>query len=38
MELYRLSVPKDEAWQVVEEIGNRGYAHFIDLNKEAQTF
>ena len=37
MELYRISIPKDDVWRVVEEIGNRHFAHFIDLNKNAQT-
>lgn len=37
MELYRISIPKDDAWRVVEEIGNKHFAHFIDLNKTAQT-
>lgn len=34
MELYRISIPKDDVWRVVEEIGNRNFAHFIDLNKQ----
>jgi hypothetical protein len=37
MELYRFSIPKDDVWRVTEEIGNRHFAHFIDLNKNAQT-
>ena len=37
MELYRISIPKDDVWRVAEEIGNRNFAHFIDLNKQMQT-
>jgi len=38
MELYRMSIPKDDAWRVVESIGNNSFAHFIDLNKNEQVF
>ena len=38
MELYRLTIPKDDAWNVVEALGNLDLAHFIDLNKNEQPF
>jgi hypothetical protein len=33
-----MSIPKDDAWRVVESIGNNSFAHFIDLNKNEQVF
>lgn len=33
MELYRVTIPKDDAWKVVEALGAIDVAHFIDLNK-----
>ena len=38
MELYRISIPKDDAWRVVEAIGENNFAHFIDLNKNEKVF
>jgi vacuolar-type H+-ATPase subunit I/STV1 len=38
MELYRISIPKDDAWTVVEALGHKNFAHFIDLNKDMQVF
>lgn len=38
MELYRLTIPKDEAWKVIESLGNKNVAHFVDLNKQEQLF
>jgi len=38
MELYRVIIPKDDAWKVVEALGNTEAAHFIDLNKNEQPF
>lgn len=38
MELYRVTIPKDDAWKVVEALGNTDAAHFIDLNKNEQPF
>ena len=34
MRLYQLTVPKDDAWNVMNEFGDVALAHFIDLNKE----
>ena len=36
MRLYQLTVPKDDAWNVMNEFGDVGLAHFIDLNKDEQ--
>jgi hypothetical protein len=33
MELYRITVPKDEAYKIIERMGDMAYFHFIDLNK-----
>jgi V-type H+-transporting ATPase subunit a len=38
MELYRLIIPKDDAWRIVEALGNTDAAHFVDLNKNEQPF
>ena len=38
MELYRLTIPKDDAWRVIESLGYKNVAHFIDLNKSEQLF
>lgn len=38
MELYRVTIPKDDAWRVVEAMGNMGVCHFVDLNKSCQPF
>ena len=34
MKLYRLGVKKDMIWEVINEFGKRGLAHFLDLNAE----
>jgi hypothetical protein len=33
-----LTVPKDDAWNVMNEFGDTGLAHFIDLNKEESPY
>lgn len=38
MELYRLTIPKDDAWRVIESLGSKNVAHFVDLNKNEQLF
>jgi len=38
MELYRIFIPKDDAWNVVQAIGQKNFAHFIDLNRHLQAF
>jgi len=38
MELYRISIPKDDIWTVVQEIGESNFAHFIDLNKDGKAY
>ena len=38
MELYRVTIPKDDAWRVVETLGNMGAAHFINMNRDEQPF
>ena len=34
MELYKITIPKDDAWHVIEAFGQKGFAHLIDLNKQ----
>lgn len=38
MKLYQLTVPKDDAQSVMNEFGDIGYAHFIDLNTEESPY
>jgi hypothetical protein len=38
MELYRITVPKDNAYRIIERMGEIGQFHFIDLNKHDQAF
>jgi hypothetical protein len=38
MRLYQLTVPKDDAWDVMNKFGDIGLAHFIDLNKEESPY
>ena len=38
MRLYQLTVPKDDAWNVMNEFGDINLAHFIDLNKEESPY
>ena len=38
MELFRISIPKDDVWKVIKAIGEFNFAHFIDLNKEEKVF
>ena len=38
MTLYYIAVPKDDAWDVMNQLGNLNVAHFIDLNKGEQPF
>lgn len=38
MELYRVTIPKDDAWKVVEALGHTNAAHWVDLNKNEQPF
>ena len=34
MRLYQLTVPKDDAWNIMNDFGDIGLAQFIDLNRE----
>lgn len=38
MALYEISIPKDNAWDIMNELGNLNCLHFIDLNKNEQVF
>lgn len=38
MELFRVLIPKDDSWKIVEAIGNTNAAHWVDLNKNEQPF
>ncbi len=33
MEMYQVTMPKDDAWYIMNELGMMGVVHFIDLNK-----
>jgi V-type H+-transporting ATPase subunit a len=38
MSLYEITIPKDNAWEIMNELGNLNSLHFLDLNKEEQVF
>lgn len=38
MELYRVTIPKDDSYRVMEAIGALGLCHMVDLNKTEQVF
>ena len=38
MTLFQLRVPKDDAWDVINQLGELDVAHFINLNKNEQPF
>ena len=37
MTLFRVTIPRDDAWKVVEALGKHGKAHFINMNGQEQT-
>lgn len=38
MQLYEIAIPKDNAWDIMNELGNLSCMHFVDLNKNEQVF
>lgn len=38
MKLYQLTLPKDDAQAAMNELGDLGLAHFIDLNAEESAY
>lgn len=38
MDLYEITIPKDNAWEIMNKLGDIGVMHFINLNKEEQVF
>ncbi|CDW80575.1 v-type atpase 116kda subunit family protein [Stylonychia lemnae] len=38
MTLYQIAIPKDDAWDVMNQLGNLNLVHFIDLNRGEQPF
>ena len=38
MTLYQITIPKDEAWVVMDTLGHQNVAHFVNLNKGEQPF
>jgi hypothetical protein len=32
--LYRITIPKDDCWKVVEALGNLGDCHLINMNRD----
>lgn len=33
-----MTIPKDDIWKVVNELGRKNFAHYVDLNKSEQLF
>lgn len=38
MSLYEISIPKDNAWEIMNALGKLDSLHFIDLNTKEQPF
>jgi V-type H+-transporting ATPase subunit a len=38
MSLYEITVPKDNCWDIMNELGNLNCMHIIDLNRDEQVF
>ena len=38
MTLFEISIPKENAWDIMNEIGNLNSVHLINLNKKEQVF
>lgn len=38
IDLYEITVPKDNAWEIMNKLGDIGIMHFINLNKSEQIF
>lgn len=38
MSLYEITIPKDSAWEIMNELGKIDCMHFIDLNTHEQPF
>lgn len=38
MDLCEISIPKDNAWEIMDTLGSQEILHFIDLNKDQQVF
>ncbi len=36
MDLYEIFIPKDNDWDIMNELGSLNCVHFIDLNKDEQ--
>jgi len=38
MALFEISIPKDNAWEIMDRMGMLKTMHFIDLNTKEQVF
>lgn len=38
MQLYEITIPKDNSWEIMNKLGDIGRMHFINLNKDEQVF
>ncbi len=38
MALFEISIPKDNAWEIMDKMGMLKTMHFIDLNTKEQVF
>jgi hypothetical protein len=36
VDLYEIVIPKDNDWEIMNELGHINFLHFINLNKEEQ--
>ena len=38
MMMYQVTIPKDDSWEIMNELGKLEVVHFVDLNKGEQVF
>jgi hypothetical protein len=38
IDLYQVLIPKDNDWDIMNELGHLNCLHFVDLNKGEQNF
>jgi len=36
MELFKITTPKDDAWKVMEKLGNENLCQFLNMNADKQ--
>jgi hypothetical protein len=37
VDLYKIAIPKDSDWEIMNKLGHANFLHFVDLNKHEQV-